>query len=517
MMIAPSALRRVLLVLPMLVLAACNTVGEGNKIETLQLKDVIGRALPASLQTYQCLRYNLSALGTFSDGSSAFYTDRATWSSDNTSVLRVSNGDIQLASDPTLAYSKGTLIPVSPGTANVTVDYVGIKSSVQVTVLAPTSNTVQIVGVTPRDSRPTGTITIAPRTVQTFAAIANLGGRTTDITSAGTWSLDTTGTTQTANDLIAQFVTGSKSSFKGVGVGGPLNVLVNFNSISGVTSCPLTPTTPPKLSVAALQSIALSSEFNPVTSLFVGTTDRLIATATLTGNVTQDISELGITGDGATDATVYNIPLLNSSTATPDTATVSDYSAVLQYNNLLRSLISAISTDATPGTPSDANTAQLTAKFITVPAVGTGSDTHITSNTLKRTTQNGTLAGIQICAVAAANAATPINSCPNPAVSTVFSVPQSVQYGEDQARLQLRAVATFNPTGGGSAVTQDVTRHVTWTSSNTGVITVTNASISPTQAGVAASIVAGTVTVNAAWSKDGVNTVTSNTLSLTAQ
>ncbi len=56
-----------------------------------------------------------------------------------------------------------------------------------------------------------------------------------------------------------------------------------------------------------------------------------------------------------------------------------------------------------------------------------------------------------------------------------------------------------------------------WAWGKTGVITVTNASISPTQAGVAASIVAGTVTVNAAWSKDGVNTVTSNTLSLTAQ
>ncbi len=42
MMIAPSALRRVLLVSPMLVLAACNTVGEGHKIEPLPLPNPPG-------------------------------------------------------------------------------------------------------------------------------------------------------------------------------------------------------------------------------------------------------------------------------------------------------------------------------------------------------------------------------------------------------------------------------------------------------------------------------------------
>lgn len=515
MMIAMRPLRIILLLLPMLMLAACNAVGEGNKIESLQIKDaIVGNDVGQTLQTYQCLRYNLAALGTFTDGSSAFYTSRAIWSSSDTNVVRVSNGDITLPSNSASAYSRGTVIPVAPGTATVTVNYVGIKASVQITVLAPTS--LQIVGVTPRDTRPSGNITIAPRTVQTFAAIATLGGRTTDITSAGSWSLDAPDAT------VASFVAGSVSSFQGVAPGGPFTVKADFNSIGGISSCPLALATTPQLSVAVLQSIALSSEFGASPDpLFVGTTDRLKAIATLNGGAQQDISELGITGDGTTDVTVYNVPLLNSSTATPPATPAtngSDYSTVLAYNNLLRSLLSAVSTDATPATPSDANTAQLTAKFITTPANTTTStaEVNVTSNILKRTTQDGALASIEICAVAAANASGPISSCPQPAVSTTLKVPQFPQYGEDEAKLALKAIATFVMSDG-STKRQDVTRHVTWNSSNYGLISVINGSISPTQSGVAVGVQPGTATVNATWSKDGVNTVTSNTLSLTAQ
>lgn len=499
MMIAPSALRRILLVLPMLALAACNVVGEGSKIETLQIKDAVyGYDIAQPLQTFRCLRYNLASLGTFTDGSSAFYTDRTVWSSNNTSVVRVSNGDIALPSDATLVYSKGTVIPVGAGTATITADYVGVKATLQVTVsgtvptitIVPTTTTPRY-GITPGSAT---ALTIAPRTVQTYTALATLpigtGTRTTDITNIGVWSVQNA---NTATDAIAKFTSGS--SFKGVGAGGPLTIQADFNQVVGACAAPVTTA----LQVAALQSIALSSEYGSSPSpLVVSTTDRLKAIATLAGGATQDISELTQTGDGTTGATIYNIPTITG-TSTAD-FTVLSYA----FNNLLR----AVSTGATTQT----NSADLTAKFVTTPATTSTSEVNITSNTLNRVTQDGTLAAITICAV---GASTPVNSCSNPG-STTMKVPNYLQYGEDEARVPLRAIATFNLAAGGT-VDQDVTRSVNWISSDSSIISILGGGSSPYQAGLAGSIKAGTVTVSASWSKGNVNTVTSNTLTLVAQ
>lgn len=493
MMIAPSALRRILLVLPMLALAACNVVGEGSKIETLQIKDAVyGYDIAQPLQTFRCLRYNLASLGTFTDGSSAFYTDRTVWSSNNTSVVRVSNGDIALPSDATLVYSKGTVIPVGAGTATITADYVGVKATLQVTVsgTVPTITIVPTTTFTPRPSAPAQPITIAPRTIQTYTALASLNGRSTDITNVGVWSVQNA---NTATDAIAKFTSGS--SFKGVGAGGPLTIQADFNQVVGACAAPVTTA----LQVAALQSIALSSEYGSSPSpLVVSTTDRLKAIATLAGGATQDISELTQTGDGTTGATIYNIPTITG-TSTAD-FTVLSYA----FNNLLR----AVSTGATTQT----NSADLTAKFVTTPATTSTSEVNITSNTLNRVTQDGTLAAITICAV---GASTPVNSCSNPG-STTMKVPNYLQYGEDEARVPLRAIATFNLAAGGT-VDQDVTRSVNWISSNSSIISILGGGSSPYQAGLAGSIKAGTVTVSASWSKGNVNTVTSNTLTLVAQ
>lgn len=509
MMIAYRDLRRILLVLPMLALAACNAVGEGNKIETLQIKDAIyGYDIAQPLQTFQCLRYNIAVLGTFTDGSSAFYTDRVTWSSSNPSVARVSNGDIQLPSNAALVYSKGTIIPVAPGTATITADYVGIKTSIQITVAAPTS--ISLVANSPLSPRPTATtITIAPRTVQSYAALAKLpvGGdtRTVDISGIGVWSTNPA-------DTAAVLVSGS--SFKGV-TAGSATVNADFNQVSG--ACPLTITSG-TLNVANIDTTAnppikLSSEFdadnNPANDapLVVGTTDRLKALATLVGGQTQDISELTFTGDGTTGFTTYITPTLPSSDST--ISTVMGYT----FNNVLRAV--------TSGTTADTNSANLKAAFpITSSASCIFSSPDLADNTkcvvspaLARSTQDGTLAAINICAV---DASTAVNTCPVAPVSTTMKTPRYLQYGEDEARVQLRAIATFNLTGGGT-VSQDVTRSVTWNSSNSTLISIVGGGSSPYQAGLAGSIKAGTVTVNATWSKDGVNTVTSNTLTLVAQ
>lgn len=498
MMIAFRALRRALLVLPMLALAACNVVGEGNKIETLQIKDgIYGYDIASPLQTFRCLRYSLAALGTFSDGTSAFYTDRATWSSSDNNVARVSNGDIFLpAPNASLVYSRGTVIPVGVGTVTITVDYVGVKASMQVTVnAAPTITLVPSSTITPRPTAP-ATVTIAPRTVISYTALATINGRTTDITNIGNWSVQNASPSTDA----ATFVTGSTSSFKGVLAGGPITLQADFNQVAG--ACPSTPTA--QLSVAEIQSIALSSEYgaspNPVV---LTTTDRLKTTASLNGGATQDISELVLLNDGTSSIVSYNLPTITS------TAGATDDVSVLSYT--LYNLLRALST----GTTADTNSADLTASFAKAASLTCNSRSTdpncVVSPRFNRATQDGTLAAVTICAV---SSSTPVNSCSNPA-STTIKVPNFLQYGEDQARVQLRAIATFNKADGSGTVDQDVSRHVLWTSSNPGIISILNGGVSPTQAGLAGSLVAGTVTVSASYTK-GTVTLSSNTLTLVA-
>lgn len=512
MMIALRHLRRALLLLPLLVLTACNTVGEGNKIETLTIQNITGQTVSATVPMTQCLRYNFVALGTFTDGSSAYYTDRATWISSNPAVARVSNGDIQLPSNSALVYPKGTVIPMaSSGTATITVDYVGVKASFNVSMSGAPSSITLLPNV-PLIPRPAaGNQNIAPRTLITYTALANIGGRMTDITSVGVWSIVGAGTTAapTAVDSIALFVTGFTSSFKGVaGAGGTVTVQTDFNSVAG--SCPLaTPTT--SLTVAPMQSLALSSEFgaNPP-ALIVGTTDRIKAIATLQGGVQQDVSELAVSGDGTTNAVTYLTPTLPSTRAatTPTISTVMGYRFIAPLVNLLF----AVAVDGTQ-TGSDQTTVDLQAKFVTVPQV-TDANGNITTQEvsikttanppLTRTLQTGTLTKIDIAVI---NGSNPLK------------VPSFPQYAEDGARLQLQAIGTFTGAGG-AQIQQDITRSVTWTSTDNNTVFVINSTLSASQAGLAVAGKAGAVAVNAAFTDASTTpstVTTSNTLTLLAQ
>jgi hypothetical protein len=560
-MVFKPVLRGVLLVLPLLLLAACNTVGEGNKIETLKIKDSVAYqdVLTQPVPMFQCLRYNFSALGTFTDGTSADYGTRAStvWTSSNPAAAQVSNGDIQLPNNATSAYAKGTVIPVGLGPATITVNYVGRTDSINIMVVgAPKSITlIPNAPISPRVAYTPGTsaaLTIAPRTVQTYTALAELVAagvtRTTDITSAGIWSVvgavtppvrPNANAANLTNDAV-ELITGTTSSFRAKPLNDPTNPVTNsavtiqadFNSIAGACGAPKTTT----LTVANFDTdpnsvpfpIKLSSEYddgtNPVPALIVRTTDRLKALANLkTANgvkSTQDISELGVSGDGTTGITTFNLPVIPSSTVPPSTTPLSDLTVFSYTTSGVLNLIYAVSS-STSTTADDSNSRQFSAKFITVPGTPTTNGStppdqvSVPSNTITRLTRNATLQSITICA---SNANTPQNSCvTSPAVSTTIGVPRFLQYGEDEARVRLKAVGSFL-LADGSITSQDISRTVTWTSSNSSIISIVNGSLSPITAGLAGSSVAGAVTVSATFTDPVTLAVTtSNTLTLLAQ
>lgn len=583
-MISMRALHRVLLVLPILALVACNTVGKGNKIESLKIKDAIyGLDVPQNLQIYPCLRYNFEALGIFTDNTSGLYTDRATWSSSDDTIIRVSNGDIQLPSDSTKAYAKGTVIPVGPGSATITVSYVGLKASLSVIVAGatPTITLQPFTKAVPRPASASSNLTIAPRTVQSYMALSTLGGRVTDITSAAHWSVvapDTscvnTNTVNLTCDPV-ELVTGSTSSFRAKRLDdsqnpiAPVNttsktIQADFNSIVGMTSCPIVQAT---LGVAPFDStvpnpIAIVSEFDTsgttdgsgsalgqIPALFVGTTDRLKAYGTLRDTssavYTQDVSELGASGDGTTTVTSFGLPIIpskdtstnltvvaNSDGTTTTTDCRSKDLSVLSFTTagLFNLIYGTASDNANP--VDDGNVRNFYANFVTKSSTATSSAAvtcpdgttqaiaitsdavSVSSAKFARETRTGTLTAIDICTV---GASTPANSCANPG-STTLLVPNFLQYPEDSARVQLRAIGHYTPASG-PADTQDITRSVTWASSNSTIISVLNGSLTPAQAGQASAlVVGGPVTITATYT-DAASVVTTNnnTLTLTAQ
>ena len=595
-MISMRALRHLLLVLPMLALAACSSVGKGNKIESLQIKDAIyGQDVSANLQLYPCLRYNFEALGVFTDKSTGVYTDRATWSSSNQAIVKVSNGDIILPSDSTKAYAKGTVIPVSAGTASITVDYVGLKATINVTVAGsvPAITLHPFSSVLPRPmSADNGTLTIAPRTVQNYVALATLPnlstGRVTDVTAAAQWSVVSPNTTCTNTNTInltcdpVEFVKGSTSSFRAKPLDDSKNpikpdsttsktIQADFNSIVGMTSCPKVSAT---LTVAPFDStvpnpIAIVSEYDAsgktdgassvigqIPALYIGTTDRLKAYGTLrdasSAVYTQNISELGVTGDGTTGATGYGLPIIPSTdtssnvtvTNNPETASSpatttttdcrrKDLSIFTFLSGLFNLIYGSGSGDtATPVDPVDGSIRNFYATFITKPATTTTTSAQVTcpdkitmalpmttdalsvtSAKFARQTRTGMLTSIDLCAV---GANTPVNSCSSPG-GTMLLVPNFLQYPEDSDRIQLRAIGHFTPVSGPSD-TQDITRKVTWTSSDSSIIGVLNASLTPAQAGQATALKAGTVNITATYT-NAAGAVTTNTtpFTLTAQ
>jgi hypothetical protein len=178
-------------------LAACDAIGDGSTIETLEILPASGATqlkrfdAGDTYKVFQCLRDELFVKATFTDGTEANFGGRAIWSSSDPSVVEVSNGDIPavfLLGNPaadgsfydsqTTNFLSGTLIPRgTPGqTAVITARFSNLSASINVEIRKPTLRIVNVPNLDPGSAAPP--YYLAEGTTQRLTVLADADGRT---------------------------------------------------------------------------------------------------------------------------------------------------------------------------------------------------------------------------------------------------------------------------------------------------------------------------------------------------
>ena len=250
-------------------LAACTvsttaTTPETTPNPTSALSSIsITPASPGGLALGTTLQ--LTATGTYADGSTALISSRVTWTSSDPKIATVS--------------MLGLVTSVAIGSTDIAATLSGISSPViNLTVVAPTLSSIAVT--------PDSMDNLAVGTTQEFAATGTYSdGTTADITSTVTWA--------SSNTNVATI---SAMGLANGDADGNTNITA---SLSGVTSPPV------KLPVAKLSSIAIT-QTSPV-NLTVGTT--------------QQFTVEGTYDDGSTIYLTSNLIWASSAT---DIATISD-------------------------------------------------------------------------------------------------------------------------------------------------------------------------------------------------
>jgi PKD repeat protein len=182
-------------------LAACDSIGDGSTLEKLEI-------VPASNSTqlknfelgddyklFECLRDELIARATFTDGTVANFNSRVTWTSSDPAIVAVSNGDLPVvfatgnpADDgsfyehESFKYSQGTVVPLGqPGQqATITAKFASLSASLTVEIRKPTLSIVAV----PEDdpAAASSPYYLGQDTSQRLAVLANLDGRSVALT-----------------------------------------------------------------------------------------------------------------------------------------------------------------------------------------------------------------------------------------------------------------------------------------------------------------------------------------------
>ena len=393
----------------------------------------------------------LTATGTFTDGTTQDLTSEVSWTSSDQTIAEIDNA----------LRNQGLVSGIGIGTATISAREDGVTGTTAVTVTPAALTSIAI--TPPNPSLAKGT------SLQLNASGAFTDGTVQDLTRFVSWvSSDAT---------IAQVsgAEGSQGLVTGIGTGAA-TITASLNGISGTTSVTVTP--------ATLVSITITP---PNPSIAKGTTQQLTATGTLTDGTTQDLTRSVswtssdetialvdnalrnqglVTGIGrgsamitateggvsGTTAVTVTPAALTSITITPPNSSVAKGSSQ-QLNASgaftdgtvqdLTRFVSWVSSDATIAQVSSAEGSQGL-----VTGIGTGAATITASlngisGTASVTVTPATLVSITI---------TP----PNP----------SIAKGTTQ---QLAATGTFT-----DHTTQDLTRQVSWTSSDQTIAQVDN-------------------------------------------
>jgi hypothetical protein len=232
------------------------------------------------------------AIAHYSNGDFADVTEQATWSSQFSARLTISNAP----------GSQGVASAVSPGDSIITATFGGVSGTSTVTVSSATLNTIAVMPASP---------TIANGTSVQFTAIGTYSDSSTvDLTEAAglTWL-----TTPVSSAVVTiSNTSGTKGKATGTSVGGPIPISAVFTPASGpvVTGNAQITVGTATLSSVTVEAVITGGDGGTTGSATIarGTTQQFVATGHLSNGTTQDLTTQVQWGSGTTSvATVSNL------------------------------------------------------------------------------------------------------------------------------------------------------------------------------------------------------------------
>jgi trimeric autotransporter adhesin len=399
----------------------------------------------------------LSATGTFTDGSTQIMTGSVQWGSSNTSIVGMS--------------ATGIASGAGLGSATVTASSGGISASATATVI---SATLQSIAITPPSP------SIAVNTTQQFTAIGTFSdGSTQNITGSVQWA--------SGNPSVAGInMNGAPGLAMGLAAG---TSVITATSGSVFANATLTVTS------ATVTSIAVTP---PSPSIPLGTLQQFTATGTFSDGTTQDIT--GTATWSSSKTSVLTVTVSGLATARNlGTATITAASG--SVSGASTATVNAADLASLAIQPGDVSIAATTSQQFS--AIGTFNDgsTHDLTGQATWTSSDNTVAkigGNSGLAKALAPGSCTITAAVGSAVASVtltvtnaalvsISVSPSGRTIAPGTKLSFAATGTFS-----DSTTQNITRDATWASDNTAAATVGSVSlvtgIAPGTANISASL-----------------------------
>ena len=412
-----------------------------------------------------------TATATFSDNSTQDVTTTTTWSSSAPAVATISNS----------AGSNGLAQAVSQGSSTIGASYNGLSASTTLTV---TAATIVSLAVTPTNP------SIANGTTQQFTATATFSDNTTqNVTTSATWASSRPSVATVSN------AAGSNGLAHGVAVG---NTLISASYLGRSDASTLT------VNPATLISISVTPS-SP--SIALGLSQQFTATGTYTDGSNQDITTtVTWSSSNTATATISNAAGSNGLAQSQAVGSVSITAALSGITGATGLTVTAATLTRIDVTPANASVPVGRTQQYVATGVYTDSSTQDLTATVTWSTSDATIADISNAAgskgLASANhqgSATIGASQGGISGSTTLTVGSAVlvaiQVTPTNASLARGFMRPFTATGIYSDNSNaDITTAVTWSSTNTGTATISNAAGSQ---GVANGVAAGTTTISA--------------------
>ena len=280
---------RLLVPLAMTLLVACGG-GSSSPEPTPKAKLVAITVTPGAPSFAKGLQQQLTATGSYSDGTTKDLTASASWNSSTASIASVSKGKVSA-----LATGSSTI----SASASDSVTGATISGNTAVTI---TAATLVSIAVTP------GSPSVALGLHQQFVATGTFTDHSTqDISATATWT--------SSDATVASVSVGQVTTIKQ----GSANVSASLNSVSGSTILTVAP--------AALVSVAVTPASASVAK---GNKQQFTATGTYTDNSTQNLSST-VTWTATAGVTISNTGLATGSAM--GSATVKAAAGSMNSNN----------------------------------------------------------------------------------------------------------------------------------------------------------------------------------------